>query len=403
LLKATLIGRLNPYGGNKKVIVHDQGTNDIIKSILAAHKIYAGEYDKISDYFWTGDIKSTCQNIWNFLKKNIKYNIESENQQKIMSPTAILTIAKNDCKNYALFINGVLDSLQRKGKFKNKVVYRFASYKLLDEIPHHVFAVAIDDNGNEIWIDPVLPSFDNRKTYFHKIDYNMPLYSISGTQVGLFGSQKAKKAYNKSVEEAKAKGLPAPPPPAKKKIVLKIALAPARGSFLLLVGLNFMGLATKLSKAFADNKDKVNNFWSGLGGNTNELLRKVEQGFKKKRILGYEEEGYIGVAPAALAASAAPILLKVGEFLKSLGIDPQEIVNAGKKVLADQARKAITKVTEKVDKLEEQNTEQLNKAVSTLENKAVVAPVQEMKPKTNFLPFIIAGGVAIYFLTKKKR
>jgi hypothetical protein len=401
LLKSTLIGRLNPYGNNKKVIVHDQGTDDIIKSILAAHKIYASEYDKIADYFWTGDIKSTCQNIWNFLKKNIKYHIESESQQKIMSPTAILTLAKNDCKNYALFINGVLNSLQRKGKFNNKIVYRFASYKLLDEIPHHVFTVAIDDNGNEIWIDPVLSTFNNKKTYYHKIDYTMPLYSISGTQVGLFGSQKAKKAYNKSVSEAKAKGLPAPPPPPKKKIVLKIALAPARGSFLLLVGLNFMGLATKLKKAFTDNKDKTNNFWSSLGGNTNELLRKVEQGAKKKRILGnYDEIGVISTA--SISAAAAPILLKVGNFLKELGIDPAEIANAGKKVIADTARKAITKITNKVDSLQAQGEQELTEAVNTLENKAIVAPVQK-KSKNNMIYFAIAGGIAIYLLTKKKR
>jgi len=402
LLKSTLIGRLNPYGNNKKIIVHDQGTNDIIKSILAAHKIYAAEYDKISDYFWTGDLKTTCYKIWKFLKDNIKYHIESESQQKIMSPTAILTLAKNDCKNYALFINGVLNSLQRKGKFNNKIVYRFASYKLLDEIPHHVFAVAIDNNENELWVDPVLSTFNNKKTYYHKIDYKMPLYSISGTQVGLFGSQKAKKAYNKSVTEAKAKGLPAPPPPPKKKIVLKIALAPARGSFLLLVGLNFMGLATKLKKAFTDNKDKTNNFWSSLGGNTNELLRKVEQGAKKKRILGYDDSSMGVVSTASIAAAAAPILLKVGNFLKELGIDPAEIANAGKKVLADTARKAITKITDKVDTLQEQGEQELTEAVNTLENKAIVAPVQE-KSKNNMIYFAIAGGIAIYLLTKKKR
>lgn len=399
MLKSTLIGRLNPYGGNKKIIVHDQGTNDIIKCILTAHKLYATEYDKISDYFWTGDLKSTCQNLWNFLKKNIKYHIESENQQKIMSPTAILTLAKNDCKNFALFINGILDSLKRKKKFKNKIVYRFASYKLLDENPHHVFAVAIDDNGNEIWIDPVLPTFNNRKTYYHKIDYSMPLYSISGTQVGLFGSQKAKKAYNRSVDEANSKGLPAPPPLAKKKVILKIALAPARGSFLLLVGLNFMGLATKLQKAFTDNKDKTNNFWSGLGGNTNELLRKVEQGAKKKRILGYDDASMGDVSVATISAAAAPILIKVGTFLKSIGIDPQEIENAGKKVLADSARKALKKVSEKVDKLQKQGEEQLKEAVQTLEN----VPVKELKAKPNYIPYIIAGGAIIYLLTKKKR
>ena len=109
------------------------------------------------------------------------------------------------------------------------------------------------------------------------------------------------------------------------------------------------------------------------------------------------------VSTASIAAAAAPILLKVGTFLKSLGIDPAEIANAGKKVLANQARKAITKITDKVDTLQEQGEQELTEAVNTLENKAIVAPVQEMKPKMNYLPFVIAGGVVIYLLTKKKR
>jgi len=400
LLKTTLIGKLTAFGGRKNIIVHEQGTDDIIKAMLAAHKIYAPEYDKIAAYFYTGDIKTTCYKIWKFLKDNIKYIIDSETSQKIMSPAAILAYQGNDCKNYSLFTIGILDALKRKGLITNKICYRFASYKVLDEVPHHVFGV-IEVGGEEIWIDAVLPSLNNKKSYYHKIDY-MPLYSISGTndQIGLFGSQKAKKAYNKSVEEAKAQGLPVPPPPAKKKIVLKFALAPARGSFLLLVGLNFMGLATKLAKAFSDNKDKVNNFWSGLGGNSNELLRKVEQGAKKKRILGdYQEGQQIGLAPAALAASAAPILIKVGEFLKSIGIDTKELLEAGKKVVADQAKKVISKATEKVDQLEEKSDNEVKEAVQTLEN---TKQIQTKAQSTNYLPIILIGGAALYFITKKK-
>jgi len=398
LLKTTLIGKLTVFGGRKNIIVHEQGTDDIIKAMLAAHKIYAPEYDKIAAYFWTGDVKTTCFKIWKFLKDNIKYIIDSETSQKIMSPAAILAYQGNDCKNYSLFTIGILDALKRKGLITNKICYRFASYKVLDEVPHHVFGV-IEIGGEEIWIDAVLPTFNNKKSYYHKIDY-MPLYSISGTnQIGLFGSQKAKKAYNKSVEEAKAQGLPIPAKPAKKPIVLKFALAPARGSFLLLVGLNFMGLATKLAKALADNKDKVNVFWSKLGGNTNELLRKVEQGAKKKRILGdYQEGQQIGLAPAALAASAAPILIKVGEFLKSIGIDPKELLEAGKKVVADQAKKVISKATEKVEALEEQSDTEVKEAVDTLENKQIQTKAQT----TNYLPLILIGGAALYFITKKK-
>lgn len=385
---------MNPFGGRKNIIVHEQGTNDIIKAMLSAHKIYTADYDKISQYFWTGDIKTTCYKIWKFLKDNIKYIIDSEASQKIMSPAAILAYQGNDCKNYSLFTIGILDSLKRKGLITNSLCYRFASYKVLDEIPHHVFCV-VKIGNDELWIDAVLPTFNEKKTYYHKIDY-MPLYSISGTQtaqVGLFGSQKRKKEFEKAKVEAKAKGLPEPEKP-KSKVVLKFALAPARGSFLLLVGLNFMGLATKLAKAFKDNKDKTNSFWSNLGGNTNELLRKTEQGAKKKRILGdYQEGQQIGLAPAALAAAAAPILLKLGELLKSIGIDPAELVQAGKQVVADQAKKVIAKATSKVNQLEEKQDTEVSEAVKSLEGK---------KSMTNFLPYIIVGGIAFYFITKKK-
>ena len=400
MLKAHLIGKLNPYGKNKAVIVHDQGTGDIIKAMLTAHKIYALDYDKISANFWKGSVYKTAAYLWKFCKDNLKYSIESDRNQRIMSPAAILSLAKNDCKNYALFICGVLDSLKRAGKFKNKILYRFASYRILDETPHHVFSVIVDDNGNEIFIDPVLNSFNEKKTYYHKIDYSMPLYSISGTQVGLFGSQKRKKEFEKAKVEAKAQGLPEPEKP-KSKVVLKIALAPARGAFLALLGLNFMGLATKLSNAFKNSKDKVNNFWSGLGGNTNELLRKTEQGAKKKRILGYEmdQPGEIGVvSTAAFAAAAAPILLKVGTFLKSLGIDPGELVQAGKKVLADQAKKAITKISDKVDAAQEQGEQELTEAVNTLENKPGSKPGSQ-----NYIPYVIGAGVILYLISKKRK
>jgi len=99
-----------------------------------------------------------------------------------MSPSAIISLGQNDCKNYALFIVGVLDSLRRKGLIKNRVFYRFASYKLLDEVPHHTFAVIVDNKGNEIFVDPVLDYFNERKIYYHKIDKypTMAMYSVSG-------------------------------------------------------------------------------------------------------------------------------------------------------------------------------------------------------------------------------
>lgn len=395
--KNLLLGRLKPFGGNSKMLVRDQQVPDIISAMLSAHKLYASEYDKISKDFYSGDGIQTAKKLFDFLKKNVQYKIESDKSQRIMSPSAILSLGKNDCKNYALFIMGVLDSLKRKGLINNKIYYRFASYRLLDEIPHHVFAVIQDQNGNEYFIDPVLSQFNERKTYYHKIDKepSMPLYSVSG--IG------AKKKTAKAVTPA-AQTAPADKPKEKKKIVLKIALAPARGSFLLLVGLNFMGLATKLKNAFTNRADDTQNWWKNLGGNPNELLRKVEQGAKKKRIAAadveFSSEGQIGVVAtgtAAAAATAAPILIKLAEFLSKLGIDVKEVSEVGKRVLAKQVKNVVEKKLEADAQIEQASQDEIDRIVNQTDNFNA-----DGSKKMNYLPIVIGGAVIIYLISRKK-
>ena len=390
--KNLLLGRLKSFGGNSKMLVRDQQVPDIISAMLSAHKMYASEYDKISQDFYSGDGIQTAKNLFQFLKKNVKYSIESDKNQRIMSPAAILSLGKNDCKNYALWIMGNLDSLKRKGLINNKIYYRFASYRLLDEIPHHVFAVIQDQDGNEYFIDPVLSKFNERKTYYHKIDKipSMPLYSVSGI------GQAKKKTASKAVSPAA--------PKEKKKIVLKIALAPARGSFLLLVGLNFMGLATKLKNAFDNKADETQNWWKNLGGNPNELLRKTEQGAKKKRIAAadveFSSEGQIGVVAtgtAAAAATAAPILIKLAEFLSKLGIDVKEVSEVGKRVLAKQVKNVVEKKLETDAKIEQASQDEIDRIVNQTDNYNA-----DGSKKMNYLPIVIGGAVIIYLISRKK-
>ena len=390
--KNLLLGRLKSFGGNSKMLVRDQQVPDIISAMLSAHKMYASEYDKISQDFYSGDGIQTAKKLFDFLKKNVRYKIESDKAQRIMSPAAILSLGKNDCKNYALFIMGVLDSIKRKGLIDNKIYYRFASYRLLDEIPHHVFAVIQDQEGNEYFIDPVLSKFNERKTYYHKIDKqpSMPLYSVSG--VGQAKKKTASKAISPSA------------PKEKKKIVLKIALAPARGSFLLLVGLNFMGLATKLKAAFVNRADETQNWWKNLGGNPNELLRKTEQGAKKKRIAGadveFNSEGQIGVVAAgtaAAAATAAPILIKLAEFLSKLGIDVKEVSKVGKRVLAKQVKNVVEKKLETDAELDQASQDEVDRIVNQSEN---INP--DGTKKMNYLPIVIGGALVIYLISRKK-
>lgn len=393
-----ILGKITPFQNRKNLVKHNQNVPDIMSAMLKAHQIYAPEYDKFSSDFYTGSDLGTAKKLFSFLKQNVEYKIDSENNQQIMSPSGILSIGKNDCKNYALFIVGVLDSLKRKGLIKNDVFYRFASYKMFDEMPHHVFAVMRDKNGKEYFIDPVLSKFNERKTYFHKIDKkpNMAIYSVSGiNQVGLFKSKRKKEA------AASAPAATAPAPKTKKKIVLKIALAPARGAFLALVGLNFLGLATKLKNSFDNYAGKTENWWKNLGGNPNELLRKVNQGAGKKRIFGDDlflsSEGMVGeaVTAGAAAVTAAPILIKVGEFLKSVGIEPKEILESGKEILAKQIKNAVDKNLKIDREYEDISDAEVNEAVDqALQDQAAGG--------MNYLPYILGGGLILVFLMKKK-
>lgn len=403
--KFSILGRLTPFQNKRHLIKGNQNVPDIMKAMLNAHQIYAPEYDKICMDFYAGSDIATAKKVYNFLKENIKYSIDSENNQQIMSPAGILSIGKNDCKNYALFIVGVLDALKRKGMLKGTPFFRFASYRLLDETPHHVFAVLKTTNGKEIFIDPVLPTFNDRKKYYHKIDKLpiMAMYSVSGVgnQVGLFKSKKNKAAAAAQASSASGQQAAAAATQVqakgKKKIVLKIALAPSRGAFLALVGLNFMGLATKLKKSFDEYANATANWWKNLGGNPNELLRKVNQGSVKKKILGSDSyfisEGQIGEPATAATASvaAAPILIKVAEFLKSIGIDTKELGEAGKEILAKKIKAAVDKNL---------STEEAQQELSDAEVNQVVNDSMKQTSETNYLPYILGGGLAIVILTK---
>lgn len=171
---------LPPFRNEKVIIKERQGTNDIIKEILKTHEQYTGDYDRIFEFFDTVDIYITSHGIWNFLKYNLRYNAESDGEQSVKSPSAILHPGEHiDCKHYSLFAGGLLDAIKRNMADSWNWCYRFVSYYPGEDYGH-VFVV-VNDNGKEIWIDPVLTNFDQRKKYYSSIDKQpMSLVKISG-------------------------------------------------------------------------------------------------------------------------------------------------------------------------------------------------------------------------------
>ncbi|MFN9302391.1 MAG: hypothetical protein ACK6DA_06415 [Candidatus Kapaibacterium sp.] len=181
-----LLLSLPPFTGRKEVIKVNQSVPDIIKEITEAQKRYQSHYRLIYSNFVGSGPKETAENIWNFLKKNSSYVIEPDSLQTIKTPAAILATAPkkyggNDCKNLSLFTAGNLEAYRSATNQNFDLFFRFAGYNR--QPISHVFVV-MKLNGKEIWIDPVLKSFNNRDhiptVYKDKKIENMALVGLSG-------------------------------------------------------------------------------------------------------------------------------------------------------------------------------------------------------------------------------
>lgn len=180
----TLLGTLQPYKGTKKVLVYEQSTNDIINGMLKKHYDCTSEYNKLYKHFAANSSVAVAKKAFKFLKENCYYNIEPEEKQTLRTPAAILATGNTigiDCKNYSLFIAGLLDAHRRATGKDNNVRFRYGGYNGGDI--GHVFVV-FNEGNKEYWADPVLSYFDSREqtptTYKDKKIKNMALVSMAG-------------------------------------------------------------------------------------------------------------------------------------------------------------------------------------------------------------------------------
>ncbi len=383
MLKSELLQYLPPFSNRYTTIRANQTVGDIVKEVLAAHESFAPDYDAIAPLFNVGGKLDIAKALFNFLKKNVAYKIESEEKQTTKSPAAMLTTAQGDCKHYAGFIAGVLDALNRSGK-KIKWHYRFASYNVFDSLPGHVFVV-MEDNGNEYWIDPVLKAFNERlePTYIlDKTPSNM-LQRLSGIEEDAFIPTEDEDIdlspeimdaitllyqygvlnNEGQVNDGKILELSQTLPQeeferiANARVLLhsqaisgfftdiwrgvkKVSLAAPRNAYLSLVALNAFGYATKLKHALY-NKDgsynlqgkaKLDELWTKkFGGSFGNFENAIKSGMKKKAILGSTVGNPAAALPAwvavasALIAAVTPLVSSLIRSQNAAGQLPQGI------------------------------------------------------------------------------
>lgn len=360
---ALLLGKLPAFSNRKTLIEQKQTVYDIMREVLTAHRLFSVDYDSIAADFWKGNIYSTCENLWRFCKRSIRYKVESEGNQTTKSPAAMLTQAIGDCKHYSGFIGGVLDALKRQGKNINWC-YRFAAYNSWGRVPEHVFIV-VKDKGREIWIDPVLKNFDEKLRPSYSTDKKINML----TRISGIGSTKQHHAISNLVESidykvspqlytavqtlvkygimgVNAKVYPGRLSKYKKQPQLmqelteamavvqrasigslfgdifnvwkKVAFAPQRAAYLSIVGINGFGYATKLSAMiykpgttqYTSYQPRLYDIWvKGFGGDWSALRNTIDDGARKKAILGE------AISFSAWVAAAATIIAAVGKVL----------------------------------------------------------------------------------------
>jgi len=120
------------------------------------------------------------------------------------------------------------------------------------------------------------------------------------------------------------------------KKVAKVGLAPARASFLLIVNLNALKLASKLAKLYKIDNQKLINFWTKLGGKTEALKKAIEKGSK----VALSGSGDLGVALEVAIATATPLIIAVVKILKDMKItspteqaEEDKAIDEGKELL----------------------------------------------------------------------
>ena len=193
---------------------------------------------------------------------------------------------------------------------------------------------------------------------------------LSGVEQGELGRKRRTKAERK---ERRKKLLKNP-----LKAIKTIAVAPARGAFLLAVSLNVMKLAKRLAQAYKKNPTKLTEFWKKLGGDEAKLKQAIEKGSKSKLT------GNLGVIAESTIATATPIIIAVLKILKDIGADKQGD--------GDEDKDGLDDLKDKLDTEDDKETDK---------------PTTETSKPFYKNPFVIGGavllvGAGVYLATKKK-
>jgi hypothetical protein len=424
-------------------------TRDIINALARILPAATKQAEQFTFLRKTGDSINDALSVGRYVQNNFTYIKDGLLEQNIKTPGAMLATKTGDCKSFALFIAAVLSSW----KYKNGL--RFAGYNGSGQ-PTHVYNFILTNENKMFTLDSCLQGL--KESPNATLIEDMQVNHIAGVPVlneistGIYGraERKARRQQRREDRQERrqerreqGRGF--------FQGAKKIALAPARGAFLLVLKANFRGLASRFAKVPAE---KLAGFWGKLGGDKNKLMFAINDGKGKKPLLGMGEgpngepvynvqltrskyytdaeraerlerrrkrsgargnrrrqtyamdANYIGVDPVTTAAATgAPIIIAAVKFLKDLGIEPGDVLDAVKKIAPDAEPLGDFEATDAETAEAAGMTKMIpggaTAAPGTNSNLQSSAPATDTKFKVNPLLILGVAGAA-YFLLKKK-
>jgi hypothetical protein len=151
-----------PHTQRKKMLYRKGDTDDIITVVL---KVLEENRQDTGDFAreFTPDF-SGMEELWHFVKENIRYREDPDGVQWIQTPAYLWHhTRRGDCKSFTVFIASVLHHLGIP------YLIRFVSYDR-SKVPSHVYPIAFIQNSPVI-MDAVYIDFNLEKPYRSAIDF----------------------------------------------------------------------------------------------------------------------------------------------------------------------------------------------------------------------------------------
>ena len=431
-------------------------TNDIIYHLCMAAPAAIAQIKKINLAEIIGltgsNLQKDAELAGKWIRAEIKYKMDGYDNQNIQFPSALLKSKNGDCKSLSLLYLAIMENAGYNGGF------RFACYRPNGKFTH-VYNYFLDKSNKNFIFDACSKNLNENKNYKSVKDMRVnylagapvmfediekrPVQTgyINGVPVVKFldtgeiisepefiarkrlkdlinDKWKDFKAKNPKLADTIKKGVDAAP---------KIAFAPSRAAFLVLLTPNFRGYTSKLQRWMNKDSAAVKKFWESFGGDYDKLQQVVDKGSKRKPLFGEKKKkgvsgfnyandyvGFTGVEEAGAAqgiaaaiAAAAPIIAALVAAFKKAGIKdtPEETPptdDGGLPPLPDDPlkNKNFTAADPEGDEAKAYNASG-GQVFVTPQGQVVTGGSNLLNPKT----LLIFGGVAVaaFLLLKKKK